>query len=45
MTTPRIKYQTLEFDDYDIHIRSLRDKNEYSDQFGVAELLGISSAQ
>ena len=41
----RIRYQTIEFADIDIHIRSLRDKQQFSDSFGEAERLGISSAQ
>ncbi len=41
----RIRYQTIEFTDVDIHIRSLRDKQQFSDSFGEAEKLGISSAQ
>ena len=45
MTDVRIRYQTIEFDDVDIHIRSLRDKQEFSDPHGEAEKLGISSAQ
>lgn len=45
MTNVRIRYQTIEFNDVDIHIRSLRDKQEFSDPYGEAERLGISSAQ
>jgi predicted nicotinamide N-methyase len=41
----RFRYQTLEFDDFDIHVRSLRDKQEFSDPLCEAENLGISSAQ
>ena len=44
MTLLRIRYQTLEFDNMDIHIRSLRDRMQFSDDFGVAEKMGISSA-
>lgn len=40
----RIRYQTIEFPDVDIHVRSLRDKQEFHDPEGVAEALGISSA-
>jgi len=43
MSSLRIRYQTLEFDDVDIHVRTLRDKQQYSDAEGVAEELGISS--
>jgi len=43
MSSLRIRYQTLEFDDVDIHVRTLRDKQQYHDAEGVAEKLGISS--
>ena len=39
-----MKYQTIEFDTIDIHLHSLRDKQQYSDPEGVAEIMGISSA-
>jgi ETFB lysine methyltransferase len=45
MTSVRLRYQTHEFGELDIHIRSLRDKQEFSDPLGEAEALGISSAQ
>jgi predicted nicotinamide N-methyase len=45
MTSVRVRYQTHEFGELDIHIRSLRDKQEFSDPLGEAEALGISSAQ
>lgn len=45
MATLRYRYQTLEFENLDIHIRSLRDANQFSDDLGEAEGLGISSAQ
>jgi predicted nicotinamide N-methyase len=45
MKSVRVRYQTHEFDTLDIHIRSLRDKQEFSDPLGEAEALGISSAQ
>lgn len=41
---PRIRYQTIEFGDVDIHVRTLRDHMQYIDMNGVAEELGISSA-
>ncbi len=41
----RIRYQTLEFEGFDIHLRTLRDRQEYEDPDGEAERLGISSAQ
>ncbi len=45
MTTVRLRYQTIEIDNTDIHVRSLRDKQQFSDTLGEAEALGISSAQ
>ncbi len=39
----RIRYQTYEFDQQDLHIRTLRDRQEYDDESGEAELLGITS--
>lgn len=45
MTPFRIRYQTIEFDDIDIHVRSLRDRQQFYDPSGEAEALGISSAQ
>ena len=44
MATLRVRYQTIEFGTTDIHIRSLRDNQEFSDDEGAAEDLGISSA-
>ena len=40
----RVRYRTIEFDDTDIHVRTLRDRQQYSDENGRAEKLGISSA-
>ncbi|MBF6057415.1 class I SAM-dependent methyltransferase [Thiomicrorhabdus heinhorstiae] len=45
MTAVRIRYQTIEFDEFDIHLRSLKDKQQFNDPFSEAENLGISSAQ
>jgi len=45
MQQVRIRYQTIEIGQIDIHIRSLWDKQQFSDSFGEAEALGISSAQ
>ena len=45
MSSLRVSYQTIEFGDVDIHLRTLRDKQEFLDADGVAEKLGISSAQ
>lgn len=44
MAALRLRYQTLEFGDDDIHIRTLRDRQQYLDTDGAAERLGISSA-
>lgn len=45
MSSLRVSYQTIEFGDVDIHLRTLRDKQEFLDPEGLAEKLGISSAQ
>lgn len=44
MSSLRLRYQTLEFGDTDIHVRTLRDRQQFSDAEGAAEKLGISSA-
>ena len=44
MSSYRVRYQTLEFGDVDVHLRTLRDRQEFSDDEQVAEDLGISSA-
>ena len=44
MSTARVRYQTIEFGEIDIHLRTLRDRQQYSDPHGLAEDLGISSA-
>lgn len=45
MTSPlRVRYQTIEFGAADIHLCTLRDKQQFSDPLGVADGLGISSA-
>lgn len=40
----RVRYQTFEIQDVDIHVRTLRDNQQYSDPDGIASKLGISSA-
>lgn len=40
----RIRYQTVEFGDTDIHLCTLRDKQQFNDPDDVAKDLGISSA-
>ncbi|KEA64126.1 SAM-dependent methyltransferase [Marinobacterium lacunae] len=44
MPSLRLRYQTLEIGGHDIHLRTLRDNQQFSDKEGVAEGLGISSA-
>jgi predicted nicotinamide N-methyase len=44
MTKLRLSYQTIEFGKTDIHLCTLRDRQEFSDPDGVAEDLGINSA-
>ena len=40
----RVRYQTYEFGDTDIHLRTLRNNQEFSDDEHIAEDLGILSA-
>lgn len=44
MSNVRLRYETVEFGEIDIHVRGLRDLQEFSDDDGEAESLGISSA-
>jgi predicted nicotinamide N-methyase len=44
MSPLRFRYQTIEFGDTDIHVRTLRDRQQFSDDAGAAARLGISSA-
>ncbi|MBP6518106.1 methyltransferase domain-containing protein [Shewanella sp.] len=44
MAQLRVRYQTHEFGDLDIHVRTLRNNQEFEDLDGEAEKLGISSA-
>jgi predicted nicotinamide N-methyase len=44
MANVRLRYQTLEFSDVDIHVCTLRDRQQFDDPEGIAESLGISSA-
>ena len=45
MTAPlRLRYQTIEFGNTDIHICTLKDNQQFNDPEGLAEKLGISSA-
>ncbi|MBK8816904.1 MAG: methyltransferase domain-containing protein [Methylococcaceae bacterium] len=44
MTNLRLCYQTVEFGKIDIHLCTLRNKQEFYDPAGIAEKLGICSA-
>lgn len=44
MAIPRLCYQTLVFGDIDIHLCTLRDRQQFHDPDGTAAALGISSA-
>lgn len=44
MTNIRLRYQTVEFGKIDIHLCTLRNKQEFHDPLGIAEKLGICSA-
>ncbi|MCI5221138.1 MAG: histidine kinase [Candidatus Electrothrix sp. AR4] len=44
MSKIRVRYRTIEFGDTDIHVRTLRDRQQYSDVDGKASKKGISSA-
>jgi len=44
MTPVRVRYQTIEFGKTDIHICTLRNRQEFHDPEGKAKELGISSA-
>ncbi len=44
MTNLRLRYQTIEFGDIDIHLCTLRNRQEFSDPKGIAAQLGISAA-
>jgi len=44
MSPLRIRYQTIEIGHIDLHLRTLRDRQQFHDPHGAAEKLGISSA-
>ena len=44
MLPVRVRYQTVEFDSTDIHLRTLRDNQQFFDKDNIAKKLGISSA-
>lgn len=43
-THVRVRYQTIQVGPYDVHLRTLFDRNQYADPDGTAEAAGISSA-
>jgi len=45
MTKLRLQYQTIEFGETDIHLCTLRDKQQFDDPDDAAKDIGISSAQ
>ncbi|TNE84805.1 MAG: methyltransferase domain-containing protein [Deltaproteobacteria bacterium] len=44
MSRFRIRYLTVEFDEFDIHLKTLRDRNQFDDRAQDAEALGVSAA-
>lgn len=44
MTTLRFRYQTIDICNTDIHVRTLKNNQQFSDPDDIAEQLGISSA-
>ena len=44
MSNIRVKYQTIVFDKTDIHLKTLKDNQQYEDKDDVAKNLGICSA-
>jgi predicted nicotinamide N-methyase len=44
MTEIRVRYTTVEVGDLDVHVRTLRDNQQFEDDGGEAESYGISSA-
>ena len=40
----RLRYHTYEFDKCDLHVRTLRDRQEFEDPDDIAQALGISSS-
>ena len=44
MLNIRVRYRTIEFGNTDIHVRTLRDNQQYADVDGIASKMGISSA-
>ena len=44
MSNIRVKYQTIVFDKTDIHLKTLKDNQQYEDKDDIAKNLGICSA-
>ncbi len=44
MSTVRFLYQTIEFDNMDIHLKTLRDKQQYDIKYDKQKIEGLSSA-
>jgi predicted nicotinamide N-methyase len=44
MSIIRVIYQTIEFGETDVHVRTLRDRQQFADDDGLAAGMGISSA-
>ena len=44
MSTVRFIYQTIEFDNMDIHLKTLRDKQQYDIKYDKQKVEGLSSA-
>lgn len=44
MSSLRLRYRTVEFKGFDIHVRTLRDNQQFADPAGEALKIGISSA-
>lgn len=45
MAKIKVKYQTIEFDTMDIHLKTIKDNQQFEDNDNIAKDLGISSAQ
>jgi len=43
MSNLKFRYETVEFQDFDIHIKTLKDKQQFSDDMNEAKDLGINS--
>lgn len=45
MSSLRFRYQTIEFGKFDIHLRTLRDQQQFFDRDGIAGDMGISTTK